>query len=148
MANNEMLDLVMSKIIADQEHWDQGVWRAQLDGSRTAKVVDEDGKKVLPVDCGTAFCFAGWTCQLDTQDTPRWASHDALWPNSHDPSHDVYAYVVMAEVRARRLLDLEEEEADVLFDGDNKLADLVSLVSQIKDGVEDPTVREDSENEG
>jgi hypothetical protein len=60
----------------------------------------------------------------------------------------VYANVVMAEVRARRLLDLEEEDADVLFDGDNTLDHLVSLVSQIKDGVENPTVREDSENEG
>ncbi len=118
--NVELLDRVLAVIEADPDHWNQSDWRQpSIDG------------------CGTAFCSAGWACELD----------GGTWATGSDGLHSEYLVardgetlgptsrgVKMTFVRDRALavLGLTESEAHALFSGNNGLPALRRQVNRIK----------------
>ena len=96
---------------------------------------DDDGRWEA-LECGTAMCVAGWACQLKgyhpsveimkveengiTIQRPKfdWNCVTKLkrWSNRHRSRHTTHD---VAEIAAK-LLGIEEEEADILFNGDMK----------------------------
>lgn len=130
--NANLLDAVMAKIKTDRKHWFQNDWRRQIAKRPLRKIVQRN-KEVLVVDCNTAFCFAGWAVQLGSEAKPRWASTDELWASKFDDKEDVLEDgTISAENRARRLLDLDYDQAEALFDGGNEIRDLERIVEAIK----------------
>lgn len=79
-------------------------------------------------ECGTAACFAGWTCLL-SGDTPRASENDL----SDESSWVVTSVgtVLRAEDRAIALLGITESAADELFAGGNDREDLRDIVTEI-----------------
>lgn len=135
MANNELLDAVMNKIESEPYNWDQDVWRT--DGKVET---DSEGRTYQPVDCGTSFCFAGWACQLGPEPTV-WFDTMCLYANESDNFEMVRERkeggqkTVGPEARAQRLLDLDADQADLLFASGAGMEELKYYVAQIKDGV-------------
>ena len=96
---------------------------------------DDDGRWE-ELECGTAMCVAGWACQLkgyypsvemvnveengERISRPKfdWNQVTKLkrWSNRHRSRHTTHD---VAETAAR-LLGIEEEEADLLFNGDQE----------------------------
>ena len=81
--------------------------------------------------CGTAACFAGWTTRLFALDAGyRWITNipdffgDQVWENPRGEEG-------MVPDAARELLDITEEQAKVLFDADNTLPMLQSIVKDL-----------------
>jgi len=130
MKNKDMAFRVMDHINQEDTKWNQKVWR----------VIRH--KTPEKQDCGTAMCFAGWTCQLD-QDTV-WATDVVdkkvtlsglqssqelvlAWPDEDpsyyldprtgrfdfDKSERYYVPVVVAADRAARVLGLEDSHDEV-----------------------------------
>ena len=106
--NKEALRATLEAVKANPDHWDQTVW-------------------VRKTACGTAYCFAGWTCVLDGFTEP--VDRTTWLVRSDGLSVDVQIY-------AKRRLGLTWQQADGLFDQFNTLADLERIVSEL---CEDPT---------
>jgi hypothetical protein len=124
--NIELLDKVLKHIEDHPETWEQEVWRTEED---EAWVKDpETGVEVLTVDCGTAFCFAGWTCQMEGG---KWVDNSSLLAVPEDEIHPLRNWILASD-RAERLLGLAEYEADALFRSENTLEDIREIVAQIK----------------
>ena len=132
--NAELLDAVIEQISKDKKHWDQGSWRDEPISADQPDLVTERGKKVLPITCGTSFCFAGWAVQIGSETKPKWANTYALWANSHDNLADIENGTITASDRARRLLGLTIEQAGALFSGSNSLREIKTYVRRIKSG--------------
>lgn len=113
--NAELAWRVLDHIDAHPEQWDQESWATKN-------------------DCGTAACFAGWTCLL-SGDKPVWSE----WANVEDST----AYVTTAanqertvSRRAAELLGIKrddegDDEGDDLFNAYNTRDDLGRLVAEI-----------------
>lgn len=99
---------VLDHIDAHPEQHNQGDWIARID------------------DCGTAGCFAGWTCLL-SGDEPVWYRHN---PRATD-AIAVDGVVRSVGVRAQELLGIDSTERYNLFHEENDLNDLHRLVAQI-----------------
>lgn len=124
--NVELLDRTMAEVEKaarrKRRTWDQGTYRRVT-------------------DCGTAMCFAGWALTLDGA---KWADEVT---DDHVDSWSVVARrgepldmrtsegvrLAFAPVAAQKRLGLTDPEADHLFAGDNTLADLRRIVSEIKE---------------
>ena len=143
MANIELLDLVMKTIEKDPIHWYQGDWRVQVtdNGIRSwipSPIVRRGKQQVYKPDCHTAFCFAGWACELSGEPTD-WSGSSSLWANEYDfpgetPDPEVLKMRrVSVSQRAQRVLDLDPWEARTLFNGTNTLIDLRRKIAAIKD---------------
>lgn len=108
MPNTELLERVLQHITDHPEAHDQTTW-ARPDP-----------------DCGTAACFAGWTCSL--------AGYQLV------PSHNWAAQVIVNGERrsikhtATELLDLEPAQARTLFAGGNTLVHLQMMVKDLVNG--------------
>jgi hypothetical protein len=93
MANQELAKTVLDHILAHPGQHNQGFW-----GQRT--------------ECGTTMCVAGWTCEL--------AGERLVWEPNRSYAYDSEGvwYTKNGEyipVRAAKLLDLTDYEADTLF---------------------------------
>ena len=130
--NIELLDKVLKHIEDHPEAWSQADWRTEYD---EALAVDpESGREILAVDCGTAFCFAGWACQMEGG---KWADTTSLIPIDEDDPFDILGDdTVFASTRAQRLLGLTSEQAEDLFRSENTLDDIREMVAEIKAGIE------------
>lgn len=115
MANITLLHEVLDKIKANPEGWFQGYW--------AQKRFDEEGEF-----CGTAYCFAGWTCVM--------SGYEILFS-------EMYSYANMVNgaadggsqsiaSAAMHLLDIDERTADELFEGCNNLEMLEAYVEDIE----------------
>ena len=140
MANIELLERVLKTIEADPVHWKQHYWRSQMleGGTRQypfnmPRLMREivPGHTVLTVDCETAFCVAGWACELSGEPT-EWQDTSYLWPNEYDQEiHQKYG-TVSAFDRGRRVLGLTNEQASYLFEGDRSLYSIKSYIEVLK----------------
>lgn len=108
--NVPLLRKTLEHIEAHPEEWDQGDWRLR---------VEREGF------CGTAYCFAGTAANL----------HGAEWriPAPADWQDDDMRIVtpeggMHVEYYAQEILGLNFNQADMLFDGGNDLADLRRIV--------------------
>jgi len=125
LPNVPLLRKVREHIEAHPEEWRQNDWRTVR-------------------DCGTAYCFAGWACQIDGGewildsswiDGGEWVLDsswidgglDSSWlePRPDDPPGCIDAPCgidgIRAGARARRILGLTADEADELFCAHNTL---------------------------
>jgi len=135
--NVELLDKVLKKIKDDRKHWYQGAWRHNdIDRDRPGpSIILDHGKEVLPIDCGTKFCFAGWAVQEGSEVKPKWCSTENLWATKYDNKGLDYPMVkISAAERAKRLLNLTSNQAGELFYGSNTYKDVKRIVGEIKSG--------------
>jgi hypothetical protein len=115
VANVELLKKTLQHIKSKPELWGQGQWFRTL--------YDNFGK-----DSGTAGCFAGWACLLSGyerapkdgggQSTLNVVKHGSL-------DADNVRHVAVNQ------LGISYDQADRLFDPDNSLEDLESIVISI-----------------
>jgi hypothetical protein len=122
-------------------HWDQNVWgqvdlRAVEEVDPAEAVTDDDGDEYLPVTCATACCIAGnavitagdrFLVDLDYADDPYYNSGEV---------NVTYALTTDGEIvdikaRGRRLLGLDREEADLLFNGSNGIGEVCWYAAHI-----------------
>ncbi|MEV0616088.1 hypothetical protein AB0I81_22435 [Nonomuraea sp. NPDC050404] len=87
--------------------------------------------------CGSGMCVAGWAAQFAGgkwyADDPDAGFGDALIAEPDEPNSfrmdDVR--LVYADHRAQRVLGLDGEQADRLFEGSNSLPDLRRIVAEL-----------------
>lgn len=138
MANIERLREVLGHIKNDPKSWEQDSWATRKEN-----------------DCGTAFCFAGWASQK--------AGYLAIFSGGYYSGDNLTSRCVQAEEAldfgtiekgsvtsdvgkdyylesygiyqvARDWLDLNEWQADGLFNGENTLVDLEKIINEIESG--------------
>ena len=129
--NVELLDLVIKTIKADPTKWNQGYYRTIPNRAKPEQ--QQDGRLVYAINCRTAFCVAGWAVQLGSENTPAWTDSSTIVANEHDDPEEVSEGTIFASARAKRLLGLDEYQADELFNGDNSLDEIERVVDQIKE---------------
>lgn len=113
----ELRHATLDAIRANPEHWDQSAWR-----------------------CDTGMCFAGWAAQLaggvfpyDDNDDRTDIVYGGEEPRAGivtSPTGQLETISVFAQDR----LGLTDDEADILFYGDNDLYDLTELVRRLDAG--------------
>lgn len=109
--NTALLLRTLAHIEANPHQWYQATWR-----------------------CETALCFAGWAVTLAGG---RWLTKPGdrfdqfLAPEPDDPKEDIGTRGVHIRRRAKRLLGLDEEQADRLFASCNTLEDLREIVAEL-----------------
>lgn len=155
--NMELIEDILDTIKNDPKHWNQGAWVSDLDGDPVAPDVlatDTEGRPFIPVDCGTAMCFAGWavhkTGGLFLSD--EYVLYDRAVDTDVDGESDVVGFTVWVEdgeepdgermvdvlgipvwLRAKKLLGLTSGERLNLFDGNNGLEQIEEVVADIRD---------------
>ncbi len=115
MPNTDLLNRTLNYIEAHPSEWNQDQWAARS-------------------SCGTVYCFAGTAAVLSGQ--------PLAWRDSYQDDFPEIATNVIDEgevgdsifTAARELLELSADQADRLFDPQNKLADLRRLVAQFTAG--------------
>jgi hypothetical protein len=120
-----LLRKVLEHIEANPENWDQETWRGVT-------------------ECGTAMCFAGWTCELSGGNWVYSAGSGSLatlltiepgddpaYILDSDESGSWVAPTIAARWRAARLLGIDHGIASVLFSSTNTLTHLRWMVDTI-----------------
>lgn len=138
MANNERLHAVLDhiKTLPDavklnlsgnegEPMWDQHKWIALPPNTMT------EGS------CGTSGCFAGWAVMMFVPefelDLP-----DEDWGREMVDNVIINGESTPIEQKARELLELNMFEADALFDFDNDLLAIATVIGKIEAGIYDP----------
>jgi hypothetical protein len=87
--------------------------------------------------CKTGMCLAGWTAVLAGGQfaNPAYPGDDRLLPEPGDRPDDLYEGFVFAHERAERLLGLSVDDANELFAGGNKLADIKRMRDDLRAGL-------------
>lgn len=111
MFNGDLADKVLAQIIADPETWNQREWATET-------------------ECGTAYCFAGWTVKLGDPT----AEFDFVDDDS--PEYvSIPGSMVPIGKYAAQLLNLDyTHDGNPLFEWSNSLDDLIDMVAQLKSG--------------
>lgn len=106
---DQKLDEVMQQIHREPSRWCQNRWFEDSIDYSTGE------------SCGTAACFAGWTCLLNG------------WKRA-EPNERVHRDGNTEHVRvaAQQELHLSYEDACTLFHGSNDLADLNGMVASLR----------------
>jgi hypothetical protein len=125
--NYRLLDEIVQIIEAEPEMWNQGYWGlAPISGERG---------EVMPA-CKTAKCVAGWAVSLRDYDLV----YDQSWRNA--ASTETCKHIVTGESKridaaARDLLGLSFADSDRLFNGDNDLDAIKSIIRKwkVEDGI-------------
>jgi hypothetical protein len=108
MPNTELLVRTLAHIEAHPDEWDQLHWA-----------------RLAP--CGTAYCFAGTALALAGKAEFQWGSRavDSMeFAEQMADGEDI-------GTAAQRLLDLDMDDADALFDPNNTLDHLRQIVGQL-----------------
>lgn len=111
MRNVELIERVMEYILDHPRQHQQGAWISE---------------------CGTAACFAGWTCLLSGFEQLRNSAghlYDSLIVDDSDP--DGWAEIPR---KAEELLGLTEDEAGILFHPTNTQTMLKRMVGDLVNG--------------
>lgn len=128
-ANSELLVRTMRHIDSNPDLHDQEYW---------ARSVDDPTTNVDLNACGTAMCFAGWAVLLHNGTTPnrffRWNRVESKRGYEFEWVADATTTGAEIEEEARKLLGLDSETAERLFDGANLIEDLREIVTDLTDG--------------
>lgn len=89
--NVELIKLVVKQIDAETNRWYQGCWYLENE------------------PCGTIFCFAGWSLQLEGR--IALGPNDRMLPLARDGQLSTRGF----SDEARELLGLSQTQADILF---------------------------------
>ncbi|XVQ07305.1 hypothetical protein ACQP1W_32450 [Spirillospora sp. CA-255316] len=107
--NVDLLKRTLAHIEAHPEEWDQNEWCTEL-------------------DCGTAYCFAGWAIKLDGRATFTAVNDFVIDEDGTSQDTDDYAAGLLG------IKSLERAERDCeehLFAADNSLDDLRRIVGEL-----------------
>lgn len=88
-------------------------------------------------ECGTAYCFAGWTCVLNGNADFEWKSGKIFGCDDANEYADEVAFgdtTISVRGLAKILLDLTWQEADTLFAAENTVDDLEIMVKNLANG--------------
>lgn len=116
MANADRLLDVLTFLETHPDQHDQGIW-------------------ISTGTCGTVGCLAGWAClrngyvELISEDLMLGAVHWGVYIDS-DPTKTVLSVFEVA----MNLLELDSDDAEWIFDGDNTLEDLWCIADGLTDG--------------
>lgn len=133
MPNTELLQRTLAQIEAHPEQWDQRNFASQ-------------------VNCGTSYCFAGWSIALD-HPTAAFLFEDAHPKQSVDRfadrvSLDPYAPDVRwISTVAQELLGLSGDTAEILFAAGNTLDELRAMVADLVAGGDLERFMQDDEDD-
>jgi hypothetical protein len=144
MVNIELLDLIVKTIEADPAHHRQAYWRSLVGGGSgldpyfsDGYKTDAQGRKIYPVTCNTAFCFAGWAVQLCGEPI-EWAGPSYLWENEYDQVGDrchcgiCVGGTIPAADRAIRVLGISSESAAYLFSEERSVKQIKAHVNFLR----------------
>lgn len=126
MANIARLDKIIRLIRAEEIQHDQSTWASGL--------VDEvkrgeEGQIDDELKCGTACCIAGWAAVMYAPKGTTFTNRDeVILPDGFRTSYQDYG---------RSVLDLNWDEADVLFRGDNALVEIQDMRDALANGTFD-----------
>jgi hypothetical protein len=131
-----ILTLIEDEVAAGMSAWDQSVWFRVENHIHPDTDAWIQANETLPHGCGTSGCFAGHAvftqgaklsrCEFDMGATgDRWFS----WGEVKRPDGRIEA----VQKWAAELLELDEEQADTLFNGSNSLEDLRRMVAALED---------------
>ena len=149
MANTERLYAVLDHIKAlpnaaeldlDNNYavpmWDQRKWIS-------LPLLDSAGQPMIDGSCGTAGCFAGWAVMLFA---PPFELRVSQWDNMvHFVTIDDESRHI--ETVARELLDLNQFEAEALFESANDLPTIEQIITKIIAGTLDPERDDDDDSD-
>jgi len=110
--NVALLRLTLKHIEMAPCTWDQQEWRRKA-------------------ECGTVMCFAGWACTLAGGQWYRASDHVFRSFLKAEDDDERPSGMVPAESRAKRVLGLTWQQANMLFHDSNTLADLHRIVDEI-----------------
>lgn len=123
MIDGPLLRKVMEHIEANQGRWLQGAWNTTIvDADTDFGELNTRSRSHLEavydrkLECGAAFCFAGWAAELDGQ---KFIEYGVL--------EDGLPIMDWAQER----LGLDAQQADELFHGGNKLETLQAMVAKL-----------------
>ena len=121
--NAPELRRVLAHIETHQDLWEQSWWRSFINE-------DEQGR------CNTAYCFAGWKCELD----------GVTWAHGPEDGYEGDSDLIIlptgmtnASTYAIDALGLTWEQAMQLFDSENTLDDLRRIVAKLCEQAEQVT---------
>jgi hypothetical protein len=116
MANIELVKKIKDAITAKPELWNQHKWAVVSTDALGDKTLTEfDEGEGVELTCGTAMCIAGWACHLSGEKI-NWREGDF---EPDDDGEKFVAHLLLSgkdiEGRAHELLDLEADNANLLF---------------------------------
>lgn len=133
MANVKLLDWVMNHIEANQDLWDQNFWFTLnvngFEGEELRQMILDDPNDPA---CDSAKCFAGWACTKEGW-LPKFETDSFGGFTQRVGLVEKDGLVVDCAMKARELLDIDMPTGSKLFDADNDLDDLRSMVAYIKE---------------
>lgn len=133
--NYELLDEVMNYIKEHPQSWHQASWYRYVDTETGYEWNDVVTEEVTEVNsCGAAFCFAGHVGMREGFPAPinnsviwdRWIEDEEL--GYYNESKDGWGYSEDISEFARKRLGLRDDQAEALFDGDNSMENLETMV--------------------
>lgn len=107
--------------VEQREHWKQWAWAVRTDVHATLR-----GMRRKELDCGTGMCVAGWGCFLEG-DTFIWN----LDGGQESELVEVDGRRMSISERARELFDLNQRQAELLFNGANSLEYIREVIARI-----------------
>ena len=124
--NYELLDEILSFIKAHPQTWVQDSWYKNVDPETGFSWVSVHTEEVTEENsCGTSFCFAGHTAIHEGFPSPP-MNNTYPWTRQVQDGEDTYTQE--ANDFARDLLGLDYDQADALFDSENSLQDLDTMI--------------------
>jgi hypothetical protein len=114
VANAKRLLDVLTFLEAHPDRHDQSVWLSRD-------------------TCGTVACLAGWTCLRNGYVEAVMNDEERQMIIGVYADSDPEKVVVPASAAARDLLELDDDEGDELFSGDNSLQDLWRIADELTD---------------
>lgn len=131
-----LLDKIIELIEEHPEFWDQRHWATIGVGEYNAVE-----NTYVPATCGTAYCVAGWAVHMAGYQLgwkPRWEDWDSVVPTYFEATScrkpDADYGLAIAEV-ARKLLEIDYDKGERLFNQYNTLADIKRIRDEIAEEV-------------
>lgn len=113
LRGSDLLAAIVRFIRTNPDLWDQSQW---------SSLEESLYRPAIRPNCGTSFCVAGWAAQATGG---WWASESTLIAEDEEPL--VGPCVTHVEDRARRLLQLTEEQAEWLFHSTRQLCEIAEF---------------------
>lgn len=128
--NYELLDEILEFIKAHPKTWVQDSWYKNVDTETGVSIITIETETVEDANsCGTSFCFAGHTAIHEGFPYPPKDDRQE-WSRKVVES-DGYSYREDTRDFAMKVLGLEYDQADSLFDADNSLENLEVMVQTL-----------------
>lgn len=123
--NVPLLRKTMEHIKEHPEHWLQDTYRIMVETGLAEAWGRSFHRQGLPLECGTAMCFAGWACDIAGVEWRDDFGGTILVGGGETSS---------AATMAQELLGITGSQASYLFSAGNTIEDLEWIVEQLIEG--------------